>query len=144
MRCDTGFRTCLILVSTVTETGQTTAREKMAADAYMYFPLDYPWVVRQVISPLQPRLFLMVETEIWPNFLRELARQEIPAMLVNGRISPRSFRGYRRLRPFMRRVLPAITIFSMQTKLDAERIIAIGADSCPCPHHRQHQVRSGP
>jgi 3-deoxy-D-manno-octulosonic-acid transferase len=59
--------------------------------------------------------------------LRALARQSIPAMLVNGRISPRSFRGYRRLRPFMWRVLPAVASFSMQTKLDGERIIAIGA-----------------
>jgi 3-deoxy-D-manno-octulosonic-acid transferase len=116
-----------ILISTVTETGQATAREKMAAAAYIYFPLDYPWVVRQVIARLQPRLFLMVETEIWPNFLRELTRQSIPAMLVNGRISPRSFRGYRRLRPFMGRVLPAVASFGMQTKLDGERIIAIGA-----------------
>jgi 3-deoxy-D-manno-octulosonic-acid transferase len=116
-----------ILISTVTETGQATAREKMAAAACLYFPLDYPWVVHQVIARLQPRLFLMVETEIWPNFLRELVRQAIPAMLVNGRISPRSFRGYRHLRPFMRRVLPAISSFTMQTNLDAERIIAIGA-----------------
>ncbi len=117
-----------ILISTVTDTGQATAREKMVGAAYLYFPLDYPWVVQQVISCLQPRLFLMVETEIWPNFLRELAWRGIPAILVNGRISPRSFRGYRRLRPFMRRVLPAITSFSMQTNLDAERIIAIGAE----------------
>jgi 3-deoxy-D-manno-octulosonic-acid transferase len=117
-----------ILVSTVTETGQATAREKMAAEACLYFPLDYAWVVHQVIARLQPRLFLMVETEIWPNFLRELTRQEIPAMLINGRISPRSFRGYQRLRPFMRQVLQLITTFSMQTKLDAERIIAIGAE----------------
>ena len=122
------FPHLLILVSTVTETGQATAREKMAGVACLYFPLDYPWVVHQVISRLQPRLFLMVETEIWPNFLRELRRQAIPAILVNGRISPRSFRGYRRLRPFMCRVLPAITSFSMQSKLDAERIIAIGAE----------------
>jgi 3-deoxy-D-manno-octulosonic-acid transferase len=117
-----------ILVSTVTETGQATAREKMAADACLYFPLDYLWVVRQMIARLQPRLFVMVETEIWPNFLHELTRQEIPAILVNGRISPRSFRGYRRLRPFMRRILPSITSFSMQTKSDAERIITIGAE----------------
>jgi 3-deoxy-D-manno-octulosonic-acid transferase len=117
-----------VLVSTVTETGQTTAREKLAAEACVYFPLDYPWVVRHVIARVQPRLFLMVETEIWPNFLRELARQRVPALLVNGRISPRSFRGYRRLRPFMRRVLQPITGFGMQTKLDAERIIDIGAE----------------
>jgi 3-deoxy-D-manno-octulosonic-acid transferase len=117
-----------VLISTVTDTGQTTAHEKIAGAACVYFPLDYPWVVHQVISRVQPRLFLMVETEIWPNFLRELRRQAIPTMLVNGRISPRSFRGYRRLRSFMRRVLPAITSFSMQTKLDAERIIAIGAE----------------
>jgi 3-deoxy-D-manno-octulosonic-acid transferase len=100
----------------------------MAADACMYFPLDYPWIVYHVIARLQPRLFLMVETEIWPNFLRELARQEIPAVLVNGRISPRSFRGYRRLRPFMHRVLQSISTFGMQTKLDAERITGIGAE----------------
>jgi 3-deoxy-D-manno-octulosonic-acid transferase len=117
-----------ILVSTVTETGQATARDKMGAEAYLYFPLDYPWVVRHVIARVQPRLFLMIETEIWPNFLRELTRQEIPAILVNGRISPRSFHGYRRLRPFMRQVLRAVATFSMQTTLDAERIIAIGAE----------------
>jgi 3-deoxy-D-manno-octulosonic-acid transferase len=117
-----------LLVSTVTETGQATAREKMGADAYLYFPLDYPWVVHHVIEGVQPHLFLMMETEIWPNFLRELARRGIPAMLVNGRISPHSFRGYRRLHPFMRRVLRSVAAFSMQTKLDAERIIAIGAD----------------
>ena len=117
-----------VLVSTVTETGQMTAREKMAAEACVYFPLDYPWVVRHVIARVQPRLFLMVETEIWPNFLRELACLRIPALLVNGRISPRSFRGYRRLRPFMRQVLQPITSFGMQTKLDAERVIDIGAE----------------
>jgi 3-deoxy-D-manno-octulosonic-acid transferase len=117
-----------ILISTVTETGQATAREKMAAAACLYFPLDYASVVRRVIAHLQPCLFLMVETEIWPNFLRELTRREIPALLINGRISPRSFRGYRRLRPFMRQVLQSITAFSMQTKLDAERILAIGAE----------------
>jgi 3-deoxy-D-manno-octulosonic-acid transferase len=117
-----------VVVSTVTETGQATAREKIAADACLYFPLDYAWVVRQVIARLQPRLFLMVETEIWPNFLRELARQDIPAMLINGRLSPRSFRGYRQLRPFMRQVLRSVAALSMQTKLDAERIIAIGAE----------------
>jgi 3-deoxy-D-manno-octulosonic-acid transferase len=117
-----------ILVSTVTDTGQATARDKMATAACLYFPLDYPWVVRRVIGRIQPRLFLMVETEIWPNFLRELARRGVPAMLVNGRISPRSFRGYRRLKPFMRYVLQAIASFHMQTKVDAERIIAIGAE----------------
>ncbi|MBI3330312.1 MAG: 3-deoxy-D-manno-octulosonic acid transferase [Nitrospinae bacterium] len=117
-----------LLVSTVTDTGQATAHERMAADAYLYFPLDYPWAVQRVIASVQPRLFLMVETEIWPNFLRGLARRGIPAMLVNGRISPRSFRGYRRLRPFMRRALHAIASFSMQTQRDAERIIAIGAE----------------
>jgi 3-deoxy-D-manno-octulosonic-acid transferase len=117
-----------VLISTVTETGQATAREKMAAEACLYFPLDYAWVVRRVVARLRPRLFLMVETEIWPNFLRELTRQGVPAILVNGRISPRSFRGYRRLRPFMCQVLQSITTLSMQTKLDAERIIAIGAD----------------
>jgi 3-deoxy-D-manno-octulosonic-acid transferase len=117
-----------ILVSTVTETGQATARDKMATAACLYFPLDYPWVVRRVIGRIQPCLFLMVETEIWPNFLHELARRGVPAMLVNGRISPRSFHGYCRLKPFMRHVLQAITSFNMQTKVDAERIIAIGAE----------------
>ena len=116
-----------LLVSTATDTGQATARDKMAADAYLYFPLDYPWVVRRVIESLQPRLFLMLETELWPNFLRELARGAIPSMLVNGRVSPRAFRGYRRLRWFMRQVLQPVASFNMQTPLDAERIIAIGA-----------------
>jgi len=117
-----------LLVSTVTETGQATARAKMAADAYLYFPLDYPWVVHHVIEAVEPRLFLMIETEIWPNFLRHLHRRGIPALLVNGRISPRSFRGYRRLRPFMRQVLGSVASLSMQTRVDAARIIGMGAE----------------
>ncbi|RMF90381.1 MAG: 3-deoxy-D-manno-octulosonic acid transferase, partial [Nitrospinota bacterium] len=118
-----------LLVSTGTVTGQQTARKQLpTVRHFCYFPLDFPWVVRRVVDRLQPRGVILVETEIWPNFLRYLARHQIPVLLVNGRISPRSFRGYRWIAPFMRRVLADMTFCSMQTVQDAERLLALGAD----------------
>ena len=75
------------------------------ADGVFYFPFDWTFIVRRTLNLVKPRLFVMVETEIWPNLLRECRRRGIKTALVNGRISPRSFPRYRIIRPFMRRVL---------------------------------------
>ncbi|MFQ5893147.1 MAG: 3-deoxy-D-manno-octulosonic acid transferase [Nitrospinota bacterium] len=117
-----------VVVSTVTRTGYRTAlREIPGAEAVLYFPLDFPWTVGRALETLQPRCVCLVETELWPNFLRACGERAIPVLVLNGRISDRSYPRYRRLRPFFRRVLANVAWFSMRTPQDAERIQAMGA-----------------
>ena len=117
-----------IVVSTVTETGRETVLRQLDGQAeHLYFPLDFPWAVRSVLDAVRPRLIIIVETELWPNFLREAAARGIPVILANGRLSTESFAGYLRLRPFFRRVLAAFILCSMQTDRDVDRIIQLGA-----------------
>jgi 3-deoxy-D-manno-octulosonic-acid transferase len=125
-----------LIVSTTTQTGQKIARERMPfADAVFYFPLDWRGPVRRALSAASPAAVIIVETEIWPNFLRECRRSEVPVVFVNGRLSERSFRGYRRalsisaglLAGFLKRILGNATLFLMQSKEDAVRLVALGA-----------------
>lgn len=117
-----------LLLSTVTVTGNLTARQRVPeADAVFYFPFDYPCTVRRVISRIDPAIVLIAETELWPNFLRELGRRRIPSAVINGRISPRSFGRYRRLRSFFGEVFRNVALFCMQSLEDAARIRDIGA-----------------
>ncbi|RMG50491.1 MAG: 3-deoxy-D-manno-octulosonic acid transferase [Acidobacteria bacterium] len=118
-----------IVVSTVTETGQAVARRRFGEWArVIYFPFDFGFSVRRCLEAINPSLVLVVETEIWPTFLRLCRRRGIPVILVNGRISNRSFAGYRTVRSFMERVLDHFTLLLMQSARDAERILALGAD----------------
>ncbi len=118
---------CRIVVSTVTETGRETVLRRLSGQAeHLYFPLDYPWAVRSALDAIRPRLIIIVETELWPNFLREAAARGIPVMLANGRLATDSFTGYHRLRAFFRPVLAAFTLCAMQTDRDVERIIQLG------------------
>ena len=117
-----------LVVSTTTETGQEAARRRIPeADSLIYFPLDFPFAVAKAVRAVDPRLVILMETEIWPNFLGHLRRCQIPLIIANGRISPRSFRGYSRLHLFMRRVLAGVSLFSVQTETDAERLRRLGA-----------------
>ncbi len=117
-----------ILLSTGTETGQAMARKLVPqASAYLYFPLDLPWVVKGVLSKIAPDIVVLTETELWPNFLRLCAKRAIPAVMVNGRISPRSFRRYRRTSFFWREILEVVREIGVISAVDAERIRAIGA-----------------
>ncbi len=117
-----------IIVSTVTETGREAVEQRLAGVAdHCYAPLDFPWVVSKVVRHLKPSLFLFVETELWPNLLRQLGRGGIPAVLVNGRLSSRSFGRYRLIRSFLRQVLGAVTVCLMQSDRDAVRMAALGA-----------------
>jgi 3-deoxy-D-manno-octulosonic-acid transferase len=117
-----------IVVSTITPTGARIVGERLAGTAtHRYFPIDLPGPVRRALDAARPRFFIAIETELWPNFLRGLARRRIPAMIANGRISDRSFRRYRWVRGLMRRVLANVSVFAMQTEEDARRIIALGA-----------------
>jgi 3-deoxy-D-manno-octulosonic-acid transferase len=125
-----------LVVSTTTITGQALARERMPfAEAIFYFPLDWTFCVRRALRAVQPSIIIILETEIWPNFLREARRREIPVLLVSGRVSNRSFARYQTylgafgffLRSFLRRVLSGVTAFLMQSEKDAARIRALGA-----------------
>jgi len=118
-----------ILLSTMTATGNDMAKKRASGvKTITFFPLDHPWAVRRAISLVNPRAFLMAETEIWPNFLMELGRRGIPVLLFNGRISTRSFQWYKRFRFFLNSPLTTISAFCMQSSLDAQRIIEIGAN----------------
>lgn len=117
-----------LLVSTVTGTGREVARRTFPqAAAVVYFPIDLPMVVHRTLATVRPRLILLTETEIWPNFLHECAASKVPVAIINGRISERSFSRYRLVRPFIRQVLQCVDLFCMQTGTDAKRILALGA-----------------
>lgn len=124
-----------LLVSTVTDTGRGVARQRLPAAQLVFFPLDFGWAVRRALDRLRPRVVLLTETEIWPNFLRACGTRGIPVALVNGRISPRSFPRYRRVGGLFGRVLQGIRLFCMQTPEDARRILELGA-----PRERVHVV----
>jgi len=117
-----------IVLSNVTETGRSIAEKISAVDHCVYFPFDYRFTVKRALATVRPALLVIVETEIWPNFLRVARDMGIPAVLVNGRISDRSFSRYLALKWFFRPVLANLAGFCMQTAEDARRIIAIGAE----------------
>ncbi len=118
------------VISTLTSTGQAMAKKVITdARAFIYFPLDFPWIVGRVLDIIKPKLFIIAETELWPNFIREAKKRAIPIMVANGRISRNSFRKYKMAKFFMRRVLENIDLFIMQSRIDAERIISLGADA---------------
>lgn len=119
-----------LVVSTTTETGQALARERMQfADAVFYFPLDLPGAVRRAFRAVRPGLIVVMETEIWPNFLRAAREAAAPVVYANGRISDRSFRGFRRwpVASFRRRVFADGGLYLMQSEEDARRVAALGA-----------------
>jgi 3-deoxy-D-manno-octulosonic-acid transferase len=118
-----------VFLSTTTLSGQRLARSVSDADAVFYFPFDFTFIVRRTMKLVKPRLFVMVETEIWPNLLRECRRRGVRTALVNGRISPRSFPRYRIIRPFMRRVLSDVDRFCVQSEETARRLGKLGADA---------------
>ena len=97
-------------------------------DAVFYLPLDLPFIVRRTLRLVKPRLFVMMETEIWPNLLRQCKRMGVATVMVNGRISSRSYPRYKIARPFFRRVLGDVDRFCMQTEESARRVVDIGAD----------------
>lgn len=131
-----------LVVSTVTETGREAVEQRLAGIAeHCYAPLDFPWVVSAFVNRLNPRLYLFVETELWPNLLRTLRQRGVPTVLVNGRVSSRSFERQRRgvVRPLYRRMLESVSLCLMQSDRDAERIIALGAD--PARVHRTGNIK---
>lgn len=118
-----------LVLSTVTETGRSIAENISEVEICIYFPFDFGFAVRRMLRQVHPSLIVVVETEIWPNFLRCAHRSGIPTVLANGRISDKSFGGYLRFSWAFRPVLENFDALCMQTAEDARRIIAIGAPS---------------
>jgi 3-deoxy-D-manno-octulosonic-acid transferase len=118
-----------LFLSTTTLTGQQLARRNVAdVDAVFYFPFDWTFAARRTLNLVKPRLFVMIETEIWPNLLRECRRRGVKTILVNGRISFRSYPRYRLVKPFFRRVLDDVDRLCVQGEETARRLVQLGAD----------------
>lgn len=115
------------IFSTVTQTGQEVAVRSFGAENVFYFPIDFTFVVRRVLDWIRPSMIVIIDTEIWPNLVRQARVLGIPVVLANGRISPGSFRHYRRARFVLRRVFKNYAALMMQSEEDARRIETIGA-----------------
>ena len=118
-----------IFLSTTTITGYQVARNNLQyIDEIFYFPFDFAFIVRRTLRLVRPRLFVMMETELWPNLLRACRAGGVKTLLVNGRISSRSYPRYKLARPFFRHVLAHVDRFCMQSEESARRIVDMGAD----------------
>jgi 3-deoxy-D-manno-octulosonic-acid transferase len=118
-----------VFLSTTTLAGQQVARRNVTdVDAVFYFPFDLSFIVRRTLRLVKPRLFIMMETEIWPNLLRQCKRMGVATVMVNGRISSRSYPRYKLVRLFFRKVLGDVDRFCMQSEESARRLIDIGAE----------------
>ncbi|HXO87229.1 MAG TPA: 3-deoxy-D-manno-octulosonic acid transferase [Candidatus Acidoferrales bacterium] len=121
-----------IFVSTTTETGQRLARERLhSVDGIFYFPLDWLVPVRRALNSIHPSLVIVMETEIWPNFLREARRMNVPVIFANARVSEKSFGRFKRweflVGPFFKRTLQDAELFLAQAPDDAARLREMGA-----------------
>ncbi len=120
------------IVSTFTETGREAVEQRLADVAeHRYAPMDFPWVVKSIVGRWQPSLYVFVETELWPNLLRALRRRGVPTVLVNGRLSTRSYarQQWGPVRSFYRTMLQMVSLYLMQSDRDVERVVSLGADA---------------
>lgn len=131
------YPTAVIIFSTTTSSGERLAKERVQpyVDAVIAAPLDLFFSIRSFIHTLQPDLFILTETDFWPNWLFFLRRAGIPSVLVNGRISRTSFIRYRRLRWFFRPLFSQFSALCMQTENDRNKMIQLGV-----PAERVHTL----
>ncbi len=116
------------VLTTNTSTGHALALAKIQPpDVTLYFPMDVPGVVKRALRRIRPAAVVLIENELWPNLIRYARRQDIPTVLVNGRISEHSFQGYWKIRFITRRLLPEVRWFCVQTAIDRDRLLALGA-----------------
>ena len=119
-----------LIFSTTTATGQAVARSRISeADAFCYFPFDWKFSVRKSLQKIRPSVVILMESELWPNFLHECNKQKIPVIVTNGRVSDRSFKRSMKFAFWFRRMTANVTYFLMQSEADAHRISALGAKS---------------
>src|ERR1017187_5564765 len=118
---------CVIVVSTTTATGQALAKERFGAERVFYYPLDFSWAVRAYLRALQPKLLVLMESELWPRMLVECGRAGVPVAVVNARVSDRSFARGVRARAIWGRVLRRVDLFLAQSEEDGRRLVGMGA-----------------
>jgi len=128
-RLRTAYPDLPVVLSTITDTGRHVAAEKVPEGTMIvYLPFDLSCILKRCFAQLRPRLFIVMETELWPNIFRVALERNVPVLVMNGRISEKSAKGYRKLSFFMRKVFEGVTLFCMQSRADAERVRSIGAD----------------
>jgi 3-deoxy-D-manno-octulosonic-acid transferase len=115
------------VISTTTRTGLALARKKYAGYPVFYCPLDFTWAVRHAMRRIRPAVLVLAELELWPNLIRAARQHGASVAVVNGRLSDKSYRGYRRIRPLVRRSLRCIDLIAAQNETYAERFRALGA-----------------
>lgn len=115
------------VISNTTKTGKIIANKIASSDdAVIYFPFDLSFITKKSVAKINPKIFVSVDTEIWPNMIRAFSDKNIPVILINGRISDKSFKGYSFLKSIFRSTFKRIDLACMQTSLDAERIASLG------------------
>lgn len=120
--------TAFVLTTTTSTAHALAAKTMNPDDILLYFPVDFPFIVRRALRQINPAGLILVESELWPNLVRQVAARKIKIMLLNGRISNRSFRRYTLVRPLVRRVLAYFDILCAQSSEDSRRLIELGAD----------------
>jgi 3-deoxy-D-manno-octulosonic-acid transferase len=117
-----------VFFTTTTQTGYSVARQKLGNhDTISYFPLDLGFIVKRVLGQVKPRVIILFETELWPNLIRTATALRTPVLLINGRLSQRSFRFYRLMSRTFAEAISRISFAGMQSRADADRILALGA-----------------
>ncbi len=117
----------VVAVSTTTETGQRLAKERLVESPVFYLPLDFKFAVWRYLAVLQPKMLVLMESELWPRLIEECAKSRVPVAVVNARVSDRSFPRYMRLRRLWRPFLEMISLFLAQSGETSERLVRIGA-----------------
>ena len=116
------------VLSTNTSTAHALGKKQLdRRDVLIYFPVDLPLVMKRAFNAIDPLKLILVECEFWPNLVRQAHKRDIPVSLINGRISDSSFRGYMKFRALTHRLLEMIDPICVQSRQDAERVIAMGA-----------------
>ena len=121
------FPDCRIILSTFTATGNRLAKEFRGVDLVLFLPLDLCWIVKRALANFDPSIMIFIETELWPNLLRQAHRRGIPTLLLSGRISDKGFVKYNRFKWLFRQVTARLKSCGMQSEVDRERIVSLGA-----------------
>lgn len=118
-----------LVISTITSTGNIVAKQiALATDIVIYFPFDLSFIVKKILSLINPKMIIILETELWPNLIRIAAARKMSLIIANGRISDKAYPSYKRFSFVFSRIIRKINLLCMQSSKDAQRIISLGAD----------------
>ena len=116
-----------IIISTTTDTGFARANTLFGENLRVfYFPLDFSWMMRRAFGNIRPAMCLLMELEVWPNFVQTAQQLSVPVIIVNGRISDKSFSGYKKIKPFAKKIFGRVSLILAQTDQYAQRFKKIG------------------